>query len=81
MPALSFGFAKLGTSMIGEAFKTTGPLLVLMGAVTTVFGLLRSRTFLISLPGFEKAIPKWLGCLCFVAVGAWLIYIGITRWR
>ena len=71
--------------MIGEGFKTSGALLVFVGAVTAIFGILPGGTFFIPLPSvrgeLKKPIPTWLGRVLFVTGGALLIYLGVTHWR
>jgi hypothetical protein len=70
---------------IGQGFKPPGALLVLLGAITIIFGMLPGITFFIPLPSLRgevrKPIPRWHGRLWFVAIGALLIYLGVTHWR
>jgi hypothetical protein len=64
--------------MIGEGFKPSGTLLVVLGIATIVFGLLPGVGFFTEYPTLRgivrKPISKLSGRLWFVAGGALPIY-------
>ena len=70
--------------MIGEGFKPSGTLLVVIGIAVIVFGLLPGGNFFTEFPTLRgivrKPISKWSGRLWFVAGGALVIYWGVTLW-
>ena len=71
--------------IIGHGLKTSSVLLVVSGIAVIVFGLLPSVDFFTDLPSLRgiirKALPAWFGRTWFVAVGALLIYWGLTHGR
>jgi hypothetical protein len=71
--------------IIGQGFKTSSVLLVLLGAAVTVVGLLPGVNFFTELPTLRgivrKPLPTWFGRLWFVAAGALLVYWGLTHGR
>jgi hypothetical protein len=70
--------------IIGQGFKTSSVLLVLLGIAVTVFGLLPGVNFFID-PALRaivrKPLPTWFGRLWFVAAGTLLVYWGLTHGR
>ena len=71
--------------IIGQGLKTSSVLLVVFGIAVTVFGLLPGMHFYTELPSrrgiVRKPLPVWFGRTWFVAVGALLIYWGLTHGR
>jgi hypothetical protein len=69
--------------LIGYGFKTSRIVLVALGVAVTVFGLLPGVKFFTDYPTLhgivKKPIPSWSGRLWFAAVGALLIYWGLSH--
>jgi hypothetical protein len=52
---------------------------VLIGIMTIVFGFI-ADVFYPGLHGTKKkALPKWVGRIWFLGIGAWLIFLGLHR--
>jgi hypothetical protein len=70
---------------IGRRLKTSNTLLVVLGIAVIVFGLLPGVGFFTDFPTFRgivrKPIPAWFGRLWFAALGALLVYWGLTLER
>lgn len=70
---------------IGQRFKTSSVLLVVLGFAVTIFGLLPGTGFFTEFPTLRgtvrKPLPTWFGRSWFIAAGALLVYWGLTHGR
>ena len=71
--------------MIGQPFKVSGAIVIVLGAAVVFFGLLGGVKFFTHYPSLhgivKKPIPSWSGRIWFLAGGALLIYWGLTQGR